>query len=125
MRDRGKIAAGLAAFVALALLPFWSNLAGGVVRPDPKIVTKEKACVLPRQEMRDAHMELLNSWRNTVVRRGERTYVAANGATIRMSLEQTCLRCHPNKKEFCDACHTYLAVTPYCWNCHVEPKEKS
>ncbi|MGE5236516.1 MAG: sulfate reduction electron transfer complex DsrMKJOP subunit DsrJ [Acidobacteriota bacterium] len=125
MRDRGKIITGLAIFVGVALLPFWSNVSRAVVKPEPKIVTKEKACILPTQEMRDSHMELLNRWRNTVVRDGERTYVAADGKTIRMSLSATCMSCHPNKKEFCDRCHNYLAVSPYCWECHVEPKEKT
>ena len=49
----------------------------------------------------------------------------ADGKTVTMSLSGTCMSCHPNKKEFCDACHDYLAVSPYCWDCHVEPKEKS
>jgi hypothetical protein len=40
-----------------------------------------------------------------------------------MSLTRTCLDCHSNKAEFCDRCHTYMAVDPYCWDCHVEPKE--
>jgi hypothetical protein len=31
--------------------------------------------------------------------------------------------CHVNKSEFCDRCHDYTAVTPYCWECHVEPRE--
>ena len=35
----------------------------------------------------------------------------------------TCLECHSNKAEFCDACHNYLAVSPFCWDCHVESKE--
>jgi hypothetical protein len=30
--------------------------------------------------------------------------------------------CHSNKKEFCDTCHDYSSVTPYCWSCHIEPK---
>jgi hypothetical protein len=41
-----------------------------------------------------------------------------------MSLQNTCMQCHPNKAEFCDRCHNYASVKPYCWDCHVEPKEK-
>ena len=38
-------------------------------------------------------------------------------ARLRMYME-TCVHCG-----LCaDACHTYLAVSPYCWDCHVEPK---
>jgi hypothetical protein len=40
-----------------------------------------------------------------------------------MSLSDTCLDCHSKKDQFCDACHTYSAVDPYCWTCHVVPEE--
>jgi hypothetical protein len=41
-----------------------------------------------------------------------------------MSLQNGCMRCHSNKKKFCDECHNYMAVKPYCWDCHIQPKEK-
>ncbi len=126
MRDRAWIFIGLAVFLALALAPVWqSALHGAALKPEPKIVTKAKQCVEPTAEMRRNHMELLNTWRDTVVRHGHRTYLAADGKTVTMSLSGTCMNCHPNKKEFCDACHNYMAVSPYCWECHIEPKEKS
>ena len=68
----------------------------------------------------------LNNWREDVVRRDDRWYVfEVDGVetTVRKSLTETCLSCHSNKTEFCDACHAYTAVTPYCWDCHVIPKE--
>jgi hypothetical protein len=126
MRDRGWILTGLTIFLALILAPVWQSALHGAARqPEPKIVTKAKQCVEPTAEMRRNHMELLNAWRDTVVRHGRRTYLAADGKTITMSLSGTCMNCHPNKKEFCDTCHNYLAVSPYCWECHIEPKEKS
>ena len=27
-----------------------------------------------------------------------------------------------DKADFCDKCHTYASVKPYCWDCHTEPK---
>jgi cytochrome c oxidase subunit 2 len=39
-----------------------------------------------------------------------------------MSLQNTCMHCHSNKQKFCDECHTYVAVKPYCWDCHIAPK---
>ena len=51
--------------------------------------------------------------------------MAANGKAYNMSLQNTCMKCHPNKSEFCDKCHNYTSVKPYCWDCHVEPKEKN
>ena len=126
MYDGGKIVAGLAAFVAVAALPFWhAAIAGRDAKPEPKIVTQEKQCVASKEVMRATHMDILDSWRETVVREGHRTYLASNGKAVTMSLSNTCMSCHPNKKEFCDRCHTYLAVSPYCWDCHVEPKERT
>jgi hypothetical protein len=59
-----------------------------------------------------------------VVREGRRDYVSTlSGTTYDMSLSRTCMDCHSNKADFCDRCHDYLAVNPYCWDCHVEPKE--
>jgi hypothetical protein len=72
--------------------------------------------------MRATHMEMLDEWRDRVVREGERMYQASDGKSYEMSLTHTCLECHSNKAEFCDACHNYTAVTPYCWDCHIDPK---
>jgi hypothetical protein len=126
MHDRGKIITGLVAFLAFALLPVWQSALGGPAKPpQPKIVTTAKQCVEPAAVMRRTHMDLLNTWRDTVVRDSKRTYLGSDGKPVTMSLVGTCMRCHPNKSQFCDACHNYLAVTPYCWECHIEPKEKT
>ena len=37
------------------------------------------------------------------------------------SLTLECLSCHSNKDKFCDECHEYLKVKPYCWDCHIIP----
>jgi len=80
-----------------------------------------KECVASTEYMRASHMDLLNEWRDEVVREGNRIYTSPNGKEFEMSLTKTCTNCHYNKKEFCDQCHDYLGVTPYCWDCHVEP----
>ncbi len=122
--DGGKILTGLGVFVAVALLPFWHTaVAGKGARPEPKLATSETRCVASKAIMRASHMELLNQWRDEVVRGGVRTTTTPDGRVFEMSLSRACMKCHANKKEFCDACHNYLAVTPYCWQCHVEPKE--
>ena len=42
-----------------------------------------------------------------------------------MSLTRTCmLQCHTNKAEFCNKCHEYANVEPYCWECHISPDDK-
>ncbi len=124
MYDAGKIIIGLAIFLALLSFPIWYNVASGEggIKPDPKIVTSEKACVEEVGYMRANHMDLLNTWRETVVRQDNRVHTAPSGRKFEMSLSNTCMSCHSNKSDFCDACHNYLSISPYCWDCHIEPK---
>jgi hypothetical protein len=56
------------------------------------------------------------------VREHNRKFVAFDGKTYTISLTQTCMKCHTSKAEFCDRCHEYAGVTPYCWDCHIDPK---
>ena len=125
MYDGGKIVTGLVLFVGVALFPVWRSALGEkTAPPQPKIVTQEKQCVASKDVIRATHMELLNQWREAVVRDGVRSTVTATGLHVDMSLTRTCLSCHSNKTEFCDSCHNYVAVSPYCWDCHVAPEEK-
>jgi len=76
--------------------------------------------------MRANHMSLLDEWRDSVVRDADRLYKGTNGKSFDMSLstgEESCLGCHVDKEKFCDRCHTYASVAPYCWECHTNPKE--
>ena len=125
MHDTGKVIIGLLIFIVLAAFPIWFAVAGGKTADVPELekAAKGENCVLPTEEMRAAHMDLLNDWRDDVVRTGERYYKAFDGTTHEMSLTRTCLGCHVNKDAFCDRCHDYLSVKPYCWDCHVDPKE--
>jgi hypothetical protein len=86
----------------------------------PKLADKDKQCVLPTEEMRAYHMQLLIDWRDQVVRTGNRVWTSPSGKNYEPSLSNTCLGCHANKAEFCDQCHNYVAVTPNCWGCHLE-----
>jgi len=127
--SKNAIIAGLAAFVIAALFPFWFNLGGPEAAPEPELSVKAKAakkCVLEKYDMRSNHMSLLDEWRDSVVRDADRKYNAANGKKFQMSLstgEDSCLGCHTDKEKFCDKCHTYASVDPYCWECHTTPKE--
>lgn len=132
--DKKNILVGLMIFIGLATFPLWFNHLKAAPPPEIKLDTPviekmaQKQCILPKEEMRTGHMQLLNDWRTEVVRNGKRMYVAADGKTYEMSLQNECMRCHSNKSQFCDSCHNYAGLktgsTPYCWTCHVAPKEK-
>ena len=127
MYDTSKIVAGLAVFGVLATSPLWYNALSAAPPDKPQLqlpTNGSTQCVEATEFMRSSHMELLNQWRDTVVRDDVRTYVSElSGKTYTMSLTDTCLGCHSKKEQFCDACHTYEAVDPYCWDCHVIPEE--
>ena len=78
----------------------------------------------PKEFMRAEHMQILNNWRDAVVRDGDRDQIIISGQKYDKSLQNGCMKCHSNKKDFCDKCHNYVAVKPYCWDCHIAPKEK-
>ena len=125
MRDAPAIAAGVVVFLALALAPVWQRAAAGPAEVTrPKIARPDTRCVAPRSEIRASHMQLLDGWRDAVVRHGKRQTVDQLGTPIQASLTGTCLECHGAKKDFCDGCHGQLAVQPVCWDCHHDPKER-
>jgi hypothetical protein len=124
MHDAGKIIFGLIVFVVLVTSPAWYNAAFGKAGfvPTPKAPVDKKQCIEPKQVIRVIHRDLLTDWRDSVVRRGMRTYLASDSKTYTMSLTRTCMNCHKDKGEFCDQCHNYMGVKPRCWDCHNYPK---
>jgi len=126
--DGGKITAGLVLFLVLLTFPFWYGK-GRTAPPALPLDTPEiqklpiKKCIEPTAYMKASHMELLDRWRDAVVRGGNHLYANQEGRKFFMSLSQTCLGCHSNKEKFCDACHNYSGVKPKCWSCHVVPQE--
>lgn len=123
MKYSGTVLVGIVVFIVFLTSPFWLNAGKSSVRPELEMPAYEKQCVEPVEYMRANHMQLLDDWRNDVVRDGLRTYVNSEGKEFDKSLTLTCLGCHENKKNFCDKCHDYAGVTPYCWKCHIDPKE--
>lgn len=127
MHNSGRIIGGLVIFALFITLPFLYNMGRKNRAPEPSFDTpvinqlQEKHCVEPRAFMRASHMKLLNKWRDAAVRDGNRVYVSSSGKTYKISLQNTCMHCHSNKKDFCDRCHTYMSVKPYCWDCHIAP----
>lgn len=124
MYNAGKIVIGLIIFLALILFPLWYNAGKTATPPKLEVGTKEKECVEPIAYMKSSHMQLLDSWRDEVVRNGKREYISSTGKKFEMSLQNTCTKCHAKKEQFCDRCHNYVDSSPKCWDCHIAPQEK-
>jgi len=122
MHDTGKVALGLGAFLALASAPAWLS-AGRGAPPQLERPTGSSRCIEPTPAMRARHMEILDAWRDAVVRQGDGVYVASDGQRHRMSLTGTCLGCHVEPAKFCDRCHAYAGVEAFCWDCHKKGKK--
>jgi hypothetical protein len=102
----------------------WFKSADVSKMPKPEKPKDYTECVAPVQEMRTSHMVLLNQWRDDILREGgSRIGKTANGTEYVRSLQNGCMKCHSDKKKFCDECHNYTSVKPYCWDCHLQPKE--
>ena len=128
MYDKGKIITGLVIFIGLITYPIWGSFGDDVAKPEPVIANGDH-CIESAEYMRANHMQILNDWRDDVVRNNNRIYVSQQyGTEFEKSLSSagktSCMSCHSNKEEFCDSCHNYTAVDPYCWECHIEPKEE-
>ena len=124
MYNKGTIIAGLAIFVLFVTFPIWYNGLDAGPLPKPELPPGgEKLCVAPASEMRDTHMQLLNEWRDDVLRNSDRVSVTVDGKEYRKGLQTACMQCHSNKEKFCDSCHEYAAVQPTCWDCHLTPVE--
>jgi hypothetical protein len=126
MYDAKYIVPGLVIFLVLITMPLWYNniVQARAEGPELQVPEGESQCVYDKERMKGEHMQLLNDWRDQVVRQGERFYVHPDGVTRERSLTNTCLGCHTDKTQFCDKCHDYAGVTPYCWDCHVVPEKR-
>ncbi|MDA8087985.1 MAG: sulfate reduction electron transfer complex DsrMKJOP subunit DsrJ [Nitrospiraceae bacterium] len=131
MYNGGKIFFGIIVFLGIFTFPVYYNIGKADTTPKPSLNTpvinqmKVKHCVEPKAFMRANHMQLLNEWRDSALRQGQRDYVSSTGETYNISLQNTCLHCHSNKEKFCDRCHNYMAVHPYCWSCHFAPGKEN
>lgn len=126
MYNKGTIISGLIIFVLFVTFPLWFNALSTAASTVPKPELPpggEKECVAPAAEMRAKHMSMLNEWRDDVLRDGNRVAVNVGGKEYRKGLQMACMECHSNKEKFCDSCHVYAAVKPFCWDCHLTPSQ--
>jgi hypothetical protein len=126
MSDKTKILVGLAIFILVAAFPVWRTFGASAVasRPELELPKEASRCVEDKDFMIANHMDLLNRWRDAVVREGRKVYTASTGETHDMSLTRTCMgmKCHNSRENFCKRCHDYANVVPTCWECHVTPE---
>ena len=132
MYNAGKIIIGLIIFAGLVTFPFLFSGEKATAKPDPKVDTpeilklpeNERKCVEAKSYMKGEHMKLLNQWRDWVVRDGNTIFTSTSGKQYTMSLQNTCMKCHSNKKKFCDECHNYAACDTILLGLPYPPKEK-
>ncbi len=122
MYNSDKVIPGIIIFVLFVTLPIWWNHGKTVAAPQPEL--PQGRCVESRAYMRSHHMQILNDWRNKAIRDGMRVYTASDGARFWIGLQGGCMKCHQDKSKFCDRCHEFAAVKPYCWHCHIPPETK-
>ncbi len=119
-----KVIIGVLILIGLFSIPFWYNAGQQVESPEISLDTPEiqalevKECIEDTEYMRANHMKLLSDWRTSVVRDGDRIYVASDGQEYQKCIQTTCLHCHSNREEFCNACHSFAGIEPNCWDCH-------
>ncbi|MBG0791629.1 MAG: sulfate reduction electron transfer complex DsrMKJOP subunit DsrJ [Desulfovibrionaceae bacterium] len=117
------IIVGLAIFIGLLTAPFAvGTMTKTYKQPELKLPANEKKCIESTEFMRTEHMQLLNEWRDWALRDGKRIYTNHEGKEFVISLQNTCMKCHNNKADFCDKCHDDAGVSPYCWDCHIQPE---
>jgi hypothetical protein len=138
MNDKPIIIVGLVIALLVLTLPFWRPLLAGRPSPppqdEPEFQLPEGQCVA--ENMKARHMQVLNRWRDAVVREGDTdpAMIQVDGEEVPVmitvdgveqpcpkSLTRGCMACHTSRENFCARCHTYADVNPNCWSCHVEP----
>lgn len=119
--------------VIILLIIFFSPLiynasAPGFEKEAPTVKNGELAkpegdhCIENATWMKAWHMDLIHNLRTEAIRHQDITYTSEDyGETYNASLN-TCWECHESKEDFCNACHEYTGVKPYCFECHITPE---
>jgi hypothetical protein len=119
----GLLAAGMLAVAGPAFADASLSLAPAGRVPTPVIkVHKGDKCVEPTEVMRRDHMNMILHQRDETMHRGIRS--------SKHSLKE-CINCHADPvtnsvlgpEGFCEACHTYAAVSMDCFSCHTPTAE--
>jgi len=150
-KDAWKVAIGIVVFLGFFTFPIWYNLAvADPLESDLPVRPDTQNCILTQSE-KLIHMQILDQWRDEVVRDGQRFRPDVHGALENRSFTKTCLSsgCHQHYEDVprpdgstvpaCWRCHRYAGVEGgtynaqtnqvegelfrevYCWDCHVNP----
>jgi hypothetical protein len=106
--------------VILAFLAQFAWAGERTAKPAIAIANPGK-CVAPAEEMRRNHMEMLKHQRDRTLRSGIRGEPASLNACIECHAGKTSGSVLGSKENFCESCHSYVAVKLDCWDCH-QPK---
>ncbi len=140
MNSKSGVIVGLVIALVVLTVPFWYALGQqfmgkSVSKPSVPKPTNAEKCI--EENMRARHMQVIDEWRNAVVREGVTDpYRASDGNEYERSLTKTCLmQCHSTEEEpktdeagtvlpvqerFCQECHEYTNIRPNCWDCHLK-----
>ncbi len=114
----GRVSLALAgALLALAVQAGGSNF----VIPGSQ-AAKEQSCVEPSDFMRRNHMEVIKHQRDATVHEGIRStkHSLAGCVACHVAQEPTGQPIPVNdKRQFCGACHEFVAVRLNCFDCHA------
>lgn len=120
IRERILIFGGLALFFFAVTYAFWQEGEAKKIST-PVAKSPSEQCVESGEYMRENHMLVLDEWRKSAVRNGDRIHVTPDGREFEKSLN-TCFECH-GSRGFCVNCHTYASARPNCFGCHQEMKK--
>ncbi|HHJ20655.1 MAG TPA: sulfur reduction protein DsrJ [Gammaproteobacteria bacterium] len=112
-------------WLLIGLMPVVSSAAA----PLP-VIPKAPAdhCVEPTDVMRRNHMNLILHQRDNTMHRGIRTKKYSLKACIDCHVQPDDKGQYPSvktKDHFCNACHSYAAVSIDCFQCHSDKPEKA
>lgn len=107
----------LTAVVAVSPAPTFAGEGGRTPQPVIEIANPGK-CVAPVEEMRRNHMEMLKHQRDRTLRQGIRGEPTSLNACIECHASKTTGSVLGGKENFCQSCHSYVAVKLDCFECH-------
>jgi hypothetical protein len=110
------------ALIAVSSAPTLAGDGGRTAKPVIEIANPGK-CVAPADEMRRNHMEMLKHQRDRTMRAGIRGEPASLNACIECHASKTTGSVLGGRENFCESCHSYVAVKLDCWDCH-QPKAR-